>query len=196
MPLTIDDLRPNEGARKESRRLGRGHGSGRGKTAGRGTKGQNSRSGGGVRPGFEGGQLPIQQRMPYKRGFKNIWRTQWETVNVSQLAELDVDGVITPDVLVEAGLVRSTRFPVKILGVGELESGITVQAHGFSKGAQAIIENAGGSIEVLERNDEWTSARPRTRRHQLNRELKAMRVGKVDGPTRAEAIAQLEGKEA
>ena len=194
MPLTIDDLRPNEGARKESRRLGRGHGSGRGKTAGRGTKGQNSRSGGGVRPGFEGGQLPIQQRMPYKRGFKNIWRTQWETVNVSQLAELDVDGVITPDVLVEAGLVRSTRFPVKILGVGELESSITVQAHGFSKGAQAIIENAGGSIEVLERNDEWTSARPRTRRHQLNRELKAMRVGKVDGPTRAEAIAQLEGK--
>ncbi len=196
MPLTIDDLRPNEGARKESRRLGRGHGSGRGKTAGRGTKGQNSRSGGGVRPGFEGGQLPIQQRMPYKRGFKNIWRTQWETVNVSQLAELDVDGVITPDVLVEAGLVRSTRFPVKILGVGELESSITVQAHGFSKGAKAIIENAGGSVEVLERKDEWTSARPRTRRHQLNRELKALRVGKVDGPTRAEAVAQLEGKEA
>lgn len=196
MPLTIDDLRPNEGSRKESRRLGRGHGSGRGKTAGRGTKGQNSRSGGGVRPGFEGGQLPIQQRMPYKRGFKNIWRTQWETVNVSQLAQLNVDGVITPDVLVEAGLVRSTRFPVKILGVGELDASITVHAHGFSKGARALIENAGGSVEVLERSDEWTSARPRTRRHQLNRELKAMRVGKVGGPTRAEAVAQLEGKEA
>ncbi len=196
MPLTIDDLRPNEGARKESRRLGRGHGSGRGKTAGRGTKGQNSRSGGGVRPGFEGGQLPIQQRMPYKRGFKNIWRTQWETVNVSQLAELDVDGPITPDVLVEAGLIRSTRFPVKILGVGELETSLTVQAHGFSKGAKALIENAGGTVEVLERDDEWTSARPRTRRLQLNRELKAMRVGKVEGPSRAEAIAQLEGKEA
>ena len=85
---------------------------------------------------------------------------------------------------------------MKILGVGELESSITVQAHGFSKGAKAIIENAGGSVEVLERKDEWTSARPRTRRHQLNRELKAMRVGKVDGPSRAEAIAQLEGKEA
>ena len=196
MPLTIDDLRPNEGARKESRRLGRGHGSGRGKTAGRGTKGQNSRSGGGVRPGFEGGQLPIQQRMPYKRGFKNIWRTQWETVNVSQLAELDVDGPITPEVLVEAGLVRSTRFPVKILGVGELENSLTVHAHGFSKGARALIENAGGTVEVLERDDEWTSARPRTRRLQLNRELKAMRVGKVEGPSRADAIAQLEGKEA
>lgn len=196
MPLTIDDLRPNEGSRKESRRLGRGHGSGRGKTAGRGTKGQNSRSGGGVRPGFEGGQLPIQQRMPYKRGFKNIWRTQWETVNISQLAELDVDGAITPEVLVEAGLVRSTRFPVKILGVGELESSLTVHAHGFSKGAKALIENAGGTVEILERDDEWTSARPRTRRFQLNRELKAMRVGKVGGPSRAEAIAQLEGKEA
>jgi large subunit ribosomal protein L15 len=196
MPLTIDDLRPNEGARKESRRLGRGHGSGRGKTAGRGTKGQNSRSGGGVRPGFEGGQLPIQQRMPYKRGFKNIWRTQWETVNISQLAELDVDGAITPEVLVEAGLVRSTRFPVKILGVGELENSLTVRAHGFSKGAKALIENAGGTVEILERDDEWTSARPRTRRLQLNRELKAMRVGKVEGPSRVDAIAQLEGKEA
>jgi len=196
MPLTIDDLRPDEGAKRQSRRLGRGHGSGRGKTAGRGTKGQNSRSGGGVRPGFEGGQLPIQKRMPYKRGFTNRWRTPWETVNVSRLAELEVDGPITPEVLAEVGLIRSTRFPVKILGVGELDSKLTVHAHGFSKGAQALIENAGGSVEVLERDDEWTSARPRTRRLQLNRELKAMRVGKVDGPSRAEAIAELEGKEA
>lgn len=194
MPLTLDDLRPNEGARKESRRLGRGHGSGRGKTAGRGTKGQNSRSGGGVRPGFEGGQLPIQQRMPYKRGFTNIWRTQWATVNVSQLAGLEVEGAITPEVLVEAGLVRSTRFPVKILGVGELGSSLTVHAHAVSKGARALIENAGGTVEILERDDEWTATRPRTRRLQLNRELKAMRVGKVGGPSRAEAIAQLEGK--
>ncbi len=197
MPLTIDDLRPDEGAKKTSRRLGRGHGSGRGKTAGRGTKGQNARSGGGVRPGFEGGQLPIQQRMPYKRGFTNIWRTQWETVNVSKLAELDVDGPITPEVLVEAGLVRSTRFPVKILGVGELSSKLTVQAHGFSKGAREIIENAGGTVEVLERTDEWTSARPRTRRLPMTRELKSMGVGKVGGPSsRSAAIAELEGKEA
>ncbi len=194
MPLTIDDLRPEEGAKKTSRRLGRGHGSGRGKTAGRGTKGQNARSGGGVRPGFEGGQLPIQQRMPYKRGFTNIWRTQWETVSVDRLAELEFDGVITPEVLAEAGLVRSTRYPVKILGGGELTSKVSVQAHGFSKGAQAIIEAAGGTVEVLERTDEWTSARPRTRRLQLNRELKEMRVGKVDGPSRREALAQIEGK--
>lgn len=195
MPLTIDDLRPNKGANTSKRRLGRGHGSGRGKTAGRGTKGQNSRSGGGVRPGFEGGQLPIQQRMPYKRGFTNIWRTPWETVNVGKLAELQVDGPITPDVLAEAGLIRSTRFPVKILGNGELGSSITVQAHGFSKSAKEMIEQAGGTVEVLERTDQWTEARPRTRRLPLNRELKAMRVGKVGGPSRREALAQLEERE-
>lgn len=196
MPLTMDDLRPDEGAKRQSRRVGRGHGSGRGKTAGRGTKGQNSRSGGGVRPGFEGGQLPIQQRMPYKRGFKNVWATQWETVSVSALADLNVDGPITPEVLADAGLVRSTRYPVKVLGGGELDQKLTVHAHAFSKSAQALIENAGGSAEVLERDDEWVTARPRTRRLQLNREMKAMGVGKAGGPSRAEAIAKLEGKEA
>jgi large subunit ribosomal protein L15 len=181
------------------RRVGRGPGSGRGKTAGRGTKGQNARAGGGVRPGFEGGQLPIQKRMPYKRGFTNVWRTPWETVNVGSLAELEIDGPITPEVLAERGLIRSARFPVKILGDGELGAALTVQAHGFSKAAKDLIEQAGGSVETLERTDEWTTNRPRTRRLPLNRELKAMRVGKVGGPSRREALAQLqdrEGKEA
>ncbi len=199
MPISIDDLRPDKGARTSKRRLGRGHGSGRGKTAGRGTKGQNSRSGGGVRPGFEGGQLPIQKRMPYKRGFTNVWRTQWETVNVDRLAELSVDGPITPEVLVEAGLVRSTRFPVKVLGNGELGTALTVKAHAFSKSAKEQIEGAGGTVETLERTDEWVTARPRTRRLPLNREMKAMGVGKVGGPSRREALAQIaerEGKEA
>jgi large subunit ribosomal protein L15 len=196
MPLTLDDLRPAKGANTAKRRVGRGHGSGRGKTAGRGTKGQNSRSGGGVRVGFEGGQLPIQQRMPYKRGFTNIWKTQWETVNLGRLAELEVDGPITPEVLAELGVIRGTKYPVKILANGELTGAITVHAHGFSKAAQAAIEAAGGSVETLERTDEWTSARPRSRRLPLNRELKAMRVGKVGGPTRREAIAQLEEREA
>jgi large subunit ribosomal protein L15 len=199
MPLTIDDLRPNKGANTGKKRLGRGPGSGRGKTAGRGTKGQNSRSGGGVRAGFEGGQLPIQQRMPYKRGFTNVWRTPWETVNVGRLAELEVEGPITPELLAEHGLIRSARFPVKILGNGELSAAVTVHAHGFSKSARELIEQAGGTVETLERTDQWTSARPRTRRLPLNRELKAMRVGKVGGPSRRDAIAQLrerEGKEA
>ena len=196
MPLTLDDLRPNKGANTRKRRVGRGHGSGLGKTAGRGTKGQNSRSGGGVRPGFEGGQLPIQQRMPYKRGFTNIWKTQWETVNLGRLAELDVDGPITPDVLAELGVIRGTEYPVKILANGELTGAVTVHAHAFSKSAQAAIEAAGGSVTTLERNDEWTTHRPRSRRLPLNRELKAMRVGKVDGPSRREAMAILEEREA
>lgn len=199
MPLTIDDLRPNKGANTSKRRLGRGPGSGRGKTAGRGTKGQNSRSGGGVRAGFEGGQLPIQRRMPYKRGFTNVWRTPWETVNVGRLAELEVEGPITPQVLAERGLIRSERFPVKILGNGELETAVTVKAHGFSKSAVQLIEQAGGTVETLERTDQWTNARPRTRRLPINREMKAMRVGKVGGPSRREALAQIgerEGEEA
>jgi len=195
MPLTIDDLRPNKGANTSKRRVGRGHGSGRGKTAGRGTKGQNSRSGGGVRPGFEGGQLPIQQRMPYKRGFTNVWATPWETVNVGRIAELGIEGAITPEVLEEHGLIRSTRFPVKILGNGEVTSALTVRAQAFSKSAKEMIEQAGGTVEVLERTDQWTQARPRTRRLPINRELKAMRVGKVGGPSRREALAQLEERE-
>lgn len=189
MPLTIDDLRPNKGANTSKRRLGRGHGSGRGKTAGRGTKGQNSRSGGGVRPGFEGGQLPIQQRMPYKRGFTNVWRTPWETVNIGRLADVEVDGPITPEVLARLGLTRGEQFPVKILGNGELTTAITIQAHSFSKTAKELIERAGGTVETLERTDQWTSARPRTRRLPINREMKAMRVGKVGGPSRREALA-------
>jgi hypothetical protein len=117
-------------------------------------------------------------------------------VNVGRLAELDVDGPITPEVLAGAGLIRSTRFPVKILGNGELTAAVTVKAHAFSKAAQALIEQAGGRVETLERTDEWTSARPRTRRLPLNRELKAMRVGKIGGPSRREALAQLQEREA
>lgn len=196
MPLTLDDLRPAEGANKSKRRVGRGHGSGRGKTAGRGTKGQNARSGGGVRIGFEGGQLPIQKRMPFKRGFTNIWKTPWETVNLGRLAELGVDGAITPEVLVQHGLIRGTEFPVKILATGEISGSLTIEAHAFSKAAQAAIEAAGGTATTLERTDEWTSARPRSRRLPLNRELKAMRVGKVGGPSRREALAQLKDRDA
>ncbi len=196
MPLRLDDLRPAEGAKKAKRRVGRGHGSGRGKTAGRGTKGQNSRSGGGVRLGFEGGQLPIQRRMPYKRGFTNIWKTPWETVNLGRLAQLEIEGPVTPETLAAIGMIRSTKYPVKILATGEVNGAITVHAHAFSKAAQAAIEEAGGTIVTLERTDEWTSARPRSRRLPLNRELKAMRVGKVGGPSRREAVAQLQEREA
>lgn len=195
MPITLDDLRPNEGSRKTRRRVGRGHGSGRVKTAGRGTKGQNSRSGGGVRQGFEGGQLPIQRRMPYKRGFTNRLKAPWEVVSISTIDSLEIDGEVTPEALVEAGVVRSLDLPVKILG-GEIGKAVTVKAHAFSKSAQAAIEKAGGSAETVDRTDQWTSARPRSRRLPLNRQLKQMRVGKVGGPSRREALESLREQEA
>lgn len=187
MPLTLDDLRPNRGANTSKKRLGRGHGSGRGKTAGRGTKGQKAR--GQIRRGFEGGQLPIQQRMPYKRGFTNRYKTPWETVNIDRLNDLTVDGPITPDVLAEHGLIRGVQFPVKVLGNGDLDRALTIRVHAYSAGAKERIEAAGGNVETLERSDRWVTARPRSRRLPLDRDLKESRVGKVGRPSRAEALA-------
>ena len=195
MPLTLDDLRGGEGAHREKKRVGRGHGSGKGKTAGRGTKGQKSRSGPGVRRGFEGGQLPIQQRLPYKRGFTNIYRTPWEVVNLGRLEYVDVEGPITPQVLFEQGVTRGLEFPVKILGGGELTRPLVIHAHAFSDSAKATVEQLGGAIAELERTDEWVQAKPRTRRLSLNRDLKKARVGKVGGPSRREAIAALAEKQ-
>src|SRR3954466_9392876 len=191
MPLTLDDLHGGEGAHRERKRVGRGHGSGKGKTAGRGTKGQKSRSGPGVRRGFEGGQLPIQQRMPYKRGFTNIYRTPWEVVNLGRLEQLSVDIPITPEVLFSRRLTRGLEFPVKILAGGELTKPLVVHAHAFSEAARATVERLGGSVQVLERTDDWVHAKPRSRRLPLNRTLKRARVGKVGGPSRREALAAI-----
>lgn len=190
MPMTLDDLRPNPGAKKNRKRVGRGHGSGSGKTSGRGQKGQKARTHAGVARGFEGGQLPIQKRMPYKRGFTNIFKTRWEVVNLASLAELNVDGPVTPEVLYAAGVTRGLEFPVKILGGGDLgKTKLDVRAHAFSGSAKDAIEAAGGSVSTLERTDEWAIKRPRTRRLSLNREMKAAGVGKVGGPSRREALA-------
>ncbi len=189
--MKLHDLHPAPGSNKPSRRVGRGHGSGRGKTAGRGTKGQKSRSGPGVRRGFEGGQLPIQQRLPYKRGFTNIYRTPWEVINLGRLEAVQIDGPITPEVLFAQGVTRGLEFPVKILAGGELTRAIVIHAHAFSDAARAAVEESGGSVAQLERTDEWIHAKPRTRRLPLNRALKKARVGKVGGPTRREAIAAL-----
>ena len=191
MPLTLDDLRGGPGAHRDRKRVGRGHGSGKGKTAGRGTKGQKARSGRGVGRGFEGGQLPIQQRLPYKRGFTNIYRTQWEVVNIGRLEELEFDGPITPEALAERGVTRGVRFPVKVLAGGELTHAFVVHAHAFSGAAREAIESAGGSVQVIERTDEWLKAKPRTRRLPFNRQLKNLRVGKVGGPSRRESLAAL-----
>ena len=187
MPLTLNDLKPNHGSNTSRRRLGRGPGSGRGKTAGRGTKGQKAR--GQIRRGFEGGQLPIQQRMPYKRGFTNRYKTPWETVNVGRLAGIEADGPITPAVLATHGLIRGEEYPVKILGDGEIDKAISVHVHAFSSSAKERIEAAGGNVETIARTDRWVEARPRSRRVAIDRDMKDQRVGKVGGPSRAEALS-------
>lgn len=144
--MKLHELSPAEGSRKNRRRVGRGPGSGKGKTAGRGHKGQRSRSGFSRRPGFEGGQMPLIRRVP-KRGFNNLFRTEYAIVNVERLAELD--GEVTPEVLAERGWIAAGE-PLKVLGGGELDKALTVKAHKFSRAAREKIERAGGSCEVLD----------------------------------------------
>jgi large subunit ribosomal protein L15 len=192
MPFNLSDLVPDEGAKKSKKRVGRGTGSGHGKTSGRGTKGQKSRSGPGVRRGFEGGQLPIMKRMPYKRGFTNIFRAEWEVVNLGTIAEHGLTGTITPEVLVERGLIRGTEFPIKVLGGGEAGTKLSISAHAFSESARSAIESAGGSVTVLERTDRWITARPRSRRLDLNKNLKEAGFGKVGGPKSREDLSTTE----
>lgn len=189
MPTDLTDLKPNKGANKDRTRVGRGHGSGKGKTAGRGTKGQKARTGGSIRVGFEGGQLPLQKRMPYKRGFTNIFKTPWEVVNLGSLSDLNATGPITPDLLADLGLIRGVEFPVKVLATGELEGKVEVHAHAFSAAAKDVIEKAGGTTVVLERTDRWVTARPRNRKLPIDRDLKSARLGKVGGIERRSELA-------
>jgi large subunit ribosomal protein L15 len=144
--MKLHDLSPAKGSKHSKKRVGRGPGSGLGKTAGRGEKGQKSRTGYSSRPGFEGGQMPLVRRVP-KRGFTNIWRTEYAVVNLSQLAELEGD--ITPESLRELGLVRAGR-KVKVLGDGEIAKPLRVVADKFSKSAREKIEAAGGRCEELQ----------------------------------------------
>ena len=145
----LNELKPVEGARHSKKRLGRGIGSGLGKTAGKGTKGQNSRSGGGVRPGFEGGQLPLFQRLP-KRGFHNHTRVEYSIVNVEQLNVFEEGTVVDVKTLIVAGLVKDPKNGgVKILGNGEITKKLTVKANKFSESAKNAIEAAGGLVEVM-----------------------------------------------
>lgn len=148
--MHIDDLRPAPGATKAKKRVGRGHGSGSGKTSGRGQKGQGSRSGGSTRPGFEGGQNPIYLRMPYKRGFTNIFRTDYEILNLGRLVELGLEGPITPEALEARGVIDTSKKPLKILGDGDIDAPMHIRAHKFSASAKEKIEAAGGTAEVIE----------------------------------------------
>lgn len=146
--MKLHELSPSEGSRKNAFRVGRGHGSGNGKTAGKGHKGQNARSGGGVRPGFEGGQMPIYRRLP-KRGFNNIFAKEYVSVNVEQLNKLENGAEVTAEALKEAGIISKICDGVVILGRGELTKKLTVKAKRFSKTAAEKIEAAGGKAEVV-----------------------------------------------
>lgn len=146
--MKLHELKPAEGSRSERKRKGRGIGSGNGKTAGRGTKGQNSRSGGGVRPGFEGGQNPLFRRLP-KRGFTNINRKEYAIVNLDTLNRFEDGTEVTPALLIETGYVSNEKAGIKILANGTLDKKLNVKANKFSASAKEAIETAGGQIEVV-----------------------------------------------
>ncbi len=145
----LDRLSPPEGAVKKKKRLGRGRASGLGKTSGRGHKGQRSRAGSGVKPGFEGGQMPLQRRLP-KRGFTNIFRVENQSINIGVIAELFKSGdTIDRAILIERGMVKSRKGPVKVLGTGDISIPLTIKANAFSASAISKIEAAGGKAEVI-----------------------------------------------
>jgi large subunit ribosomal protein L15 len=147
--MKLHDLQPAPGSTKRKKRVGRGIAAGQGKTAGRGTKGQGARTGGGKGQYFEGGQLPLVRRLPFRRGFTNIWRVEYTEVNLDRLGQFDAGAEVSPETLLKAGVIKSVGKPVVILGQGELDKKLTVKAHRFSASARAKIEEAGGVVEVL-----------------------------------------------
>jgi|SRR5436190_7539062 len=167
--MELSDLRPARGATKDRKRIGRGHGSGHVKTAGRGMKGQKSRSGGNLPPRFMGGQTPIHQQLPYKRGFTNIWKTRYNVLNLQQLTSLDLkkDAAVTPDSLLEAGILRDSDKPLKILANGDVTVALRVSAHKVSEAARQKIEAAGGTVTIIE-----TEAQPKRSRGRTEKGLK------------------------
>ena len=146
--MKLNELKPNEGSRRNRKRVGRGTSSGYGKTAGRGQKGQLARTGGKTRLGFEGGQMPLFQRLP-KRGFNNFNRKEYAVVNLKDLNKFEDGTVVTPELLLENNVIKKVLSGVKVLSQGELEKKLTVKAHKFSKSAQVAIEKAGGTVEVI-----------------------------------------------
>jgi large subunit ribosomal protein L15 len=146
--MRIEDIKPAEGSTKNKKRVGRGFGSGHGKTSCKGHKGQKARSGGTKGAGFEGGQMPLQRRIP-KRGFKNIFRTEYAIVNLDTIDAMKDDAVVTPELLVEKGVIKDVKDGIKVLGNGSIQRPVTIKAHAFSAAATAKIEAAGGKTEVI-----------------------------------------------
>jgi len=148
--MKLHDLRPRKGSRKSRKRVGRGISAGQGKTAGRGTKGQRARTGFGGKLYHQGGNLPFFRRLPFKRGFTNINRIQWVEVNLERLEEFPAKSDVTPEVLLDAGILKNLRKPVVLLGRGEVGVPLNIRLHRITRGAQAAIEAAGGTVEVIE----------------------------------------------
>jgi len=148
--MKLHDLKPNKGSKKDRKRVGRGYGSGMGKTAGRGTKGQNSRAGGGVPLWHQGGDTPYFRRMPKKPGFRNFNRVEYQEVNLEHLSAFRKDSEVTPEILREVELINTLSRPVVILGRGDLKKPLKIKAHRFSRKAKEKIEKAGGTVEVIE----------------------------------------------
>ncbi|TZE82737.1 50S ribosomal protein L15 [Calorimonas adulescens] len=146
--MNIHELKPADGSRKGKKRVGRGIGSGHGKTSTRGHKGQYARSGTGIKPGFEGGQMPLQRRLP-KRGFTNIFKKEYAIINIEELNNFDTDTVVTPELLIKYGRIKDMKDGLKVLGNGELNKKLIVRANSFSKSAIEKIERAGGKAEVI-----------------------------------------------
>jgi large subunit ribosomal protein L15 len=146
--VKLNELKPNTGSIKSKKRVGRGNASGHGTTAGRGTKGQNSRSGSSIRPYFEGGQMPLSRRVP-KRGFRNVFSKKYAIINVVELNRFNEDEIITPERLLQEGMVKKIRNGIKILGKGAINKKFTIRVHKISKGAINKIESAGGKVEEI-----------------------------------------------
>jgi large subunit ribosomal protein L15 len=147
--VKLHELSPAKGSRKPRKRVGRGQGAGQGKTSGRGQKGQGSRSSVGLPAGFEGGQMPLKQRLPKLRGFHNRWRHEYVVVNLGKLVRFEKDSVVDPDVLTEAGLIPRASSPVKVLAAGHLGHALTLRVHRISGAARTAVESAGGSVELI-----------------------------------------------
>lgn len=148
--MKLHDLKPRKGAKKSRKRVGRGISAGQGKTAGRGMKGQHARAGSGGKLYHQGGSLPLFRRLPFKRGFTNFRRIEWAEINLELLDSFPADSEVTPEALLEAGLIRNLKKPVVLLGRGEVEVPLNIRLHRVSRGAQAAIEAAGGTVEVIE----------------------------------------------
>jgi large subunit ribosomal protein L15 len=193
--MKLHELSPAKGSRRPRKRVGRGQGAGQGKTSGRGQKGQGSRSSVGLPTGFEGGQMPLKQRLPKLRGFHNRWRHEYVVVNLGKLVRFEKDTVVDPDVLTEAGLIPRASSPVKVLAAGRLRHALTLRVHRISAAARTAVESAGGSVELLGPQPAAEGAEPVGKRAQRRADAVVARAELLSRPaTPAEPVPKGDGK--